>query len=312
MKKSLYLFLSIAVLFFSTDRIVHLGLSNINKKVFSGQSGGKTNHFLSLKDSVNLLVFGSSRAYHHLDPRVLDSLSFNMGADGTRIAYSAALISSLKKENQIILVHIDPSAIYNAKYDGEDILGLVNLAHNNSTISNSISEIYPKEILLSKIFKCYAYNGKVLGLLKNYFIPKYDFKNYSGFDPILPSKEQKQIFNRLIKKTDFSKFKYNSEILIPNKLVESSISKIKKTCELNNSKLIFFTSPTLKKNDTSLIFATKKYFNLKGIPYYDYSTFLDISNTENWKDFTHLSAKGANLFSQKVKLELQHVLHGSK
>ena len=305
MKKSIKLFLLLILLFFAADRIVYSGIRSIDKKVFTGQSGGKVNHFLSLKDSVNLLVFGSSRALHHLDSKVLDTLSYNIGVDGTRIGYSAALISSLNKKEQIILVHIDPSAIYNSEYKGDDILSLLNVARRNENMSNFISDVYPEEIYLSKIFNCYVYNGKVLGLIKNYLLTSYNYKDYSGYDPISPSQEQKQIFKKLIDKTDFSEFKYNSISNLPSPLVDKFISKIKEKCQKNKSKLIFFTSPTLKKIDDNLRLKTKEYFNSKSILYYDYSEFIDITNLDNWKDFTHLSEQGANLFSKEMRLRLK-------
>jgi hypothetical protein len=304
MKKSIKLFLLLILLFFAADRLVYSGIRSLDNKVFTGQSG-KVNQFLSLKDSVNLLVFGSSRALHHLDPKVLDTLSYNMGVDATRIGYSAALISSLNKKEQIILVHIDPSTIYNSEYNGDDILGLLNMAERNENISNFISEVFPEEIYLSKIFNCYVYNGKVLGLLKNYLLTSYNYKDYSGYDPITPSQEQKQIFKKLIDKTNFSEFKYNSISNLPNPLVDKFISKIKEKCQTNKSKLVFFTSPSLKKNEDNLRLKTKEYFKTKGILYYDYSEFIDITNLDNWKDFTHLSEKGANVFSKEMRLKLK-------
>ena len=294
MKKSIKLFLILILVFLITDRLVYSSLKSIDKKVFTGQSGGKVNQFLSLKDSVNVLVFGSSRALHHVDPTELDSLSYNIGVDGTRIGYSAALISSLSKKEQTILVHIDPSAIYNSDYNGDDILGLLNVAKRNKDISNFISDVFPEEIYLSKIFNCYVYNGKVLGLLKNYFIPKDNYEDSNGYEPIIYT----------IEIGTKAKFKYNKISNLPNPLVDKFILTINKKCKLNNSKLVFITSPSLKKNDDKLRLMTKEYFKSRGIVYYDYSEYIDITDLDNWKDFTHLSAKGAKLFSKELRSKL--------
>ena len=112
MKKSLQLFLMFLVLFFIADRLIYLGLKTIDKKVFTGQSVGKVNQFLSLKDSVKLLVFGSSRANHSINNLLLDSSSYNIGVDATKTAYATALISSLNKKGQSIIVHIDQNTIF--------------------------------------------------------------------------------------------------------------------------------------------------------------------------------------------------------
>ena len=304
MKKSIKLFLLLGVLFFVTDRLVCTGIRSIDKKVLTGQSGGKVNQFLSLKDSVNILVFGSSRASHHVDTKVLDTFSYNMGVDGTRVGYSAALISSLSKKEQIVLVHIDPSAIYNPEYSGDDILGLLNVSGRNKNISNFIRDVYPEEIYLSKIFNCYVYNGKVLGLFKNYLMPKYNHEDYYGYDPIYPNQEQKQIFQKLIDKTDFSELVNGSDTKTPNPLVDRFISGIKEKCIENKSKLIFFTSPTLKKNDTNLRLKAKEYFKSKGLIYFDYSELIDIKDLDNWKDFTHLSENGASIFTNELSVTI--------
>ncbi|WP_298555624.1 hypothetical protein [uncultured Algibacter sp.] len=305
MKKSIKLFSLISLLFFAADRIVYNTISSIDKQVFTGQTGGKVNQFLTLKDSVNLLVFGNSRASHHLDTKLLDSISYNAGADGSRIGYSTALVSVLEKKEQTILVHIDHWDIYDSEYKGKDVLSFLSLASKNEDISRFISEIHPKEIYTSKIFNCYVYNGKFLSLLKNYFSPKYDVNHYYGYDPLTPNQEQKEIFKKLIDKTDFKNFNYSDSIsILPNPIVDSFIEKIKVKCKKNNSKLVFFTSPTLKNNQEGLLLKTKEYFNSKGVIYYDYSKFIDISDVSNWQDFTHMSEKGANLFTKKIKEDI--------
>ncbi|TBN06538.1 hypothetical protein EYD45_01245 [Hyunsoonleella flava] len=305
MKKSLKTSIVLIVLFFATDLVVFNCLKRIDEKVLTGQGVGKVNHFLSLKDSVNLLVFGSSRALHHVNPKVLDDNSYNMGADGKRLGYSAALISSLNKNEQIILVHIDPKSIYNSEYKGEDILGLLNVTKRNNDIDDFIFENFPKEIYLSKIFKCYVYNGKVLSLIKNFLTPKYNYEGYIGYDPIIPSRGQKQIFKNLIDKTDFSAFKYDGISKLPNPLIDKFINEIKEKCDKNNSKLVFFTSPSLIKNEKNLLLKTKEYFKYNEIQYFDFSSFIDISDINNWKDFTHLSGKGADLFSKELSSRLK-------
>ena len=42
---------------------MYTGIRNIDKKVFTGQSGGKVNQFLSLKDSVDLFHYDSDKSY---------------------------------------------------------------------------------------------------------------------------------------------------------------------------------------------------------------------------------------------------------
>ena len=173
---------------------------------------------------------------------------------------------------------------------------------------NLIFELYPEEIYLAKITKNYVYNGKTLGLLKNYLAPSYNYKKYYGYDPIQTSYEQKEIFKKVIEKEIFYGQKVASKEIKINPITDKLISYIKNKCDYNNSKLIFVTSPTLNEISDEQRSKTKLYFKAKGIMYLDYSSFLDDSNLDNWKDFTHLSNLGANLFSK----ELMKVFKGGK
>ena len=69
------------------DKIVYFTLNKISDKVFTGQSVGKLNHYLQVKDNIDFVVFGSSRANHNVNPIEISNNSFNMGVDGQMIAY---------------------------------------------------------------------------------------------------------------------------------------------------------------------------------------------------------------------------------
>mgnify|MGYP003624848632 CR=1 FL=1 len=306
MKKSLQLLLVLAIVFFITDRLICMCLKEIDKKVFTGQSVGKVNHFFSLKDSVNLLVFGSSRANHHIDNGALGITSFNMGADGTKIGYSAALISTLKKKDQILLVHIDHASLYNAEYNGSDMLGLKNMIQRDDDVSNFIYNYFPEEIYISRIFSSYIYNGKVLGILKNFVAPNYNYKVYNGYDPLYPNQEQREVFEKLLKSANLKLVPDDMEVkeLEINPVIDKFIDAIMDYSKKNNSRLIFFTSPTLKKIHINVRSRTKQYFESKNTSYHDYSGFFEKYNADYWKDFTHMSAHGATAFTKAFKEEV--------
>ncbi len=294
------------LIFLITDRLTYYGLEALDEKVFTGQSVGKVNQFLSLKDSLNLLVFGNSRANHHIDNKVLNESSFNMGVDGTHIAYSAALISTLKKRGQLIIVHIDPKIIFDDTYKGKDVLSLINLINREEGVKEIINDLFPEEIYYSKICNSYIYNGKALSFLKNYFLPKYDYNLYYGYDPIYPTVEQKQIFEKIIEK-DTARYSFGDSFkdMKISVLTNNLVDNIKTKCEYNNSELIFITSPTLNVVYEKQRKQTALFFKSKNIKYYDFSDFFDETPIDNWKDFTHLSEKGAALFSNK----LNHVIN---
>jgi hypothetical protein len=302
MKKTLVLAFLILLGFFITDRLAFAGLRYLDKNVFTGQTSGKVNQFLKIKDTVNTLVFGSSRANHHVDVEELDSSAFNMGVDATKIAYAAALIETLTKQGQHIFVHIDQLSLVDPDdtYEGKDCLKLINIADRQRGVKLVIKELYPEELLITNISKSYMYNGKSLGFLKNFFMPSYNYKNYKGYDPLVPTPNQQEVFLSLWKSEGRDSIGYGN-VKAVNPVVEQLIEKIKLKCAANNAKLTFFTSPTLNQINPVLITTTREFFKEKGIQYLDYTYLFEEFNLDYWKDLTHLSAKGAKKFTKKLK-----------
>ncbi|MCB0383473.1 MAG: hypothetical protein KDD05_09325, partial [Psychroserpens sp.] len=142
MKSALKLVLIIVILTYGIDKAVYYTLNKISDKVMSGQSIGKLNQFLSIKDSVNLIAFGSSRSNHHIDVKQLNANSYNMGIDGSSIAYAAALIQLLpENKSQTVLLNIDPNQLFIEDYDGSDVKGLITKYNRNTKIKEAIASV---------------------------------------------------------------------------------------------------------------------------------------------------------------------------
>ena len=188
----------IFLLCFIIDKVIFFTLNRISDKVFSGQSIGKVNHYIKIKDNKILLIFGSSRANHNIDPSVIDSSSFNMGVDGKNIAYSVPLIKMLEnKTPQTLLVHIDPETLYSDTYDGKDIEALSIKYHRNKVIKDEIDKLH-LDNPFQHFFWSISYNNSILGIVKNYVNKNYDYRNYNGYDPIDVDINQKKIFDKIL------------------------------------------------------------------------------------------------------------------
>jgi len=294
--KILLLFLLIS---FITDKITYIVLNKISDRVYSGQSIGKLNHYLQVKDSIDFIVFGSSRANHNINPNKISKNSYNMGIDGRMIAFSATLIKLLpKQKKQLILLHIDPHNAFSNKYNGNDLDALFTKYNRNKTIKNEIDKLN-QDNLFQNFYWSISYNSKVLGILKNYVKPKYNFKNYNGYDPIYPTKTQKNIFKKKLKNVKSLNCKKK---FVLNDIYDMYLNELNLFCKNNNKTLIIFTSPILKddcKDDN-------KYFNeimeSKGLVYYDLTDYFKNDNSLTyWKDETHLSNIGAELFTNSLK-----------
>ncbi len=284
---------------FILDKIVFHLLNKVSDQVFSGQSIGKLNHYLKVKDELDLIVFGSSRANHHVDPTLLTTPSFNMGVNGKMIAYFATLMKLLPKgKEQIILLHIDPSNAYINYYKAGDLRFLSTKYNRYETIKMETDRMGQQNIL-QKFYWSLSYNGMILGILKNYFSPNYDYKNYWGYDPIYPSNPQRKIFEEILKT---EKEITCQDTLTLDEIHQIYLEEIKLFCDKNNKQLIVFTSPEYNdncKNDNLQFSALMKKM---GFTYYDFSDFFKTNNSISyWKDKLHLSNKGAEIFTQEMK-----------
>jgi len=302
--------LFVLVLSFVVDKAVFLVLNKISDKVYSGQSIGKLNQYLKVKDSVDFIVYGSSRANHHIDPSVMSKNSFNIGMDGVKIAYSSILIQLLPEDKtQLVLLHIDPNYAFDQKYDGEDVSGLVSKYNRDRDIKTGIDKL-DKNNYLQNFFWSLSYNGKVLGILKNYLSSNDEYSKLLGYEPIVVSSGQSEIFKEILERDENSDTDKLCEThYTMNEIYTKALSDIKSFCEANGKTLILFTSPKYEYPCLELNAKFKTQIENQGFEYYDFTNFFQHDNKlEYWKDKTHLSYVGAQILSKEIKslIEEEH------
>lgn len=168
------------------DQVLGAGLNLLFPRVRTGQSVGSVNQFLS-KKNVDLIIFGSSRAQHHFDPRVLGAElgleAFNAGVDGQGVAYARAVEALLLQRGNTVrlfvlnvdipdMVREDVSrAITLAPFWGEN--GDVDEILTRSTSSPSLK-------FLSSSFR---FNSRALPLVMNLVLAR-EANLMDGFSPI--------------------------------------------------------------------------------------------------------------------------------
>ncbi|QRM90167.1 hypothetical protein FG167_13295 [Lacinutrix sp. WUR7] len=300
--KSLKLIAFIVVLSYVVDKIVYYSITKISDTVYSGQAIGKLNHYLSIKDTTKLIVFGSSRANHHIDVKKLDASSFNMGVDGKFIAYSATLIKLLPKDfKQTIILQIDPNVAYREVYNRQETKTLMVKYHSNTIIKEELDRA-ELTTPFQKFYWCIDYNGLALGILKNAIFPKYDLETYYGYDPMEVHSTQKEIFKNILERNDTIVCKTNLKI---NPLFKSYLKEIEAFCSANNKKLITLTSPIFIDKCPEDNMALKKILEELNIEYHDYTNFFkDDKHLDYWVDLAHMSNTGAEAFSEALSKDL--------
>ena len=303
-KKIFTLLLFIAIISYVMDKIVYFAISKMEENVFTGQNVGKFNHFLEVKDSIDLVFIGSSRANHHYNPKMFSKHSFNMGLDGRNIAYFWTVIKMLPiDKKQDVIINIDPNNIFDSEYTGEDITALGYQYHKSEKIKEELerrNKINP----LIKYYWCIGYNSKILGVIINYLRPKYNYKKYNGFDPIIVSETQKAIRDKLFTKNIRLDCEEEKQIK-PNEIAISYLKLIADYSKLNNKNLFVITTPVRNDKCKSDNKKLKEIMNSLSLNYHDFTDYFNQNQDPNlWKDNTHLSNLGADEFSEFLSGEI--------
>ncbi len=298
-QKLLKIVLFTVVISYALDKLVFFSLNKISDEVMTGQAIGKLNQFLSNKDSTEFFVFGNSRANHHIDMSLFKQKGYNMGIDGTGIAYSSTLISTLPQhKKQLIIVHVDTKNFFDSLYDGGDMRALKSKYQRNPNITEALKKNNQLSSLQSFYYSM-NYNGNAIGILKNYFKPSYNYKEYNGYDPLYVSKSQESIRDMVLAKSMTSDCLDN---YIINAKALKYLKSIKIFSEQNPEKtFIFLTSPI--HNDICDEDNKKLHLLMEelGLNYKDFSNLYKNSNSNTyWKDRTHMSDKGAEAFSKHL------------
>jgi hypothetical protein len=307
MKKILIqLFIILAILLLA-DR---LGMYLFQKAIFthtiSGESGGSVNYLLQKKKDAELIIMGSSRAKHHIDPELLalteSGKSYNAGINGTGgLIYNNRLLHILLEKGikpKTIILQLDAYP-YFTQGNEELILELSQLypfIAESPSLQNYVSKHGGLAEQIKLFLHSYRFNGKMLNIFYNYKKRQSiaDHSGFSGLDGTLKDSVVKGIPETAIKPEKFSKLKLQA------------LSDIAQTCIKNNIRLIVVFPPSYKnglftaKGTSAIIHVCKKEGIRDILDLSDIRLFPTLGSAIYWKDATHLNKEGAAVFSKEL------------
>ncbi|MCF8427095.1 MAG: hypothetical protein K9H61_02880 [Bacteroidia bacterium] len=243
----------------------------------------------------DVLIFGSSRAYHHYNPLIIeDSLNlscFNVGYGGQNIYYHLAILKSAieRKKPKIAildLIYIDYEKTGNIH--SKEKLGVLlpfvdkSQAMKEAVLSRGATERYK---LWSSI---YPFNSKQLYLIRNNLsAQRSDIKGFLPLDKVL-TKE--------ISKIDVKRIEIDSAKI-------ESIFEFIDLCIKNQIKIFLFVSPhfVIQKGESNYKFLSNLIYDKYGFEILNFETATEfINDSKLFADPYHLNKEGADLYSKFV------------
>lgn len=266
-----------------------------------GVARGATARELYINDSLkaDIIVLGSSRALHHYDPVIMESIlkrsTYNCGEDkmGIIFNYGRFRIATRKRMPEVVVYDVEPD--YDLLFDDKTsyISGLRPYT-KYAFIRQLLVDVDPME-RFKMLLVPYRYNNKLQQVAKDCVAPE----TYSnGYIPYVGEMTHCVAQDYPQDHYDTLKWKY--------------IEQLADDCK-GKATLIFTISPQLSFHSDSVYAPLKRLCKERNIALLNH--FCDTTFTNNWKLFynsNHLEKKGAELYSRTIAREIKNILNNGK
>lgn len=272
-------------------------------KLMTMAKGGNNarNSYIADRMTEDVLIFGSSRAIHHYDPRIIeDSIGlscYNCGRDGNGIIfnYGQYLLFSERHTPRIIIYDLADGFDLLTGDDKHKYISGLKLYYDRSGISDIFDDVDKTERF--KLFSIlYRLNGKWLGILSDCTIPmQSDIQGFRPMTGVMPY-EPKSFKETQSVKYDSLKMCY--------------FQKLVNDCKFKDVKLIFAASPLYGATSSTVYNQFKEFARENRVPFLDYYSNNDISrNKKYFKDTSHLNEEGASEYTKRIIKELRVIIN---
>lgn len=286
MKKLIFKILIIAGVLVAVDYAIGSTLDALARKA----KGGDTARYIYINDGTDedILIFGSSRAYHHYDPRVIEAKTglsaYNCGTDGNGcILFYTQLVNILSRyKPEMIVYDVMPLFDYINQGSNTKYLGRAKLFYGRSPEVDSVFwEIDPNS-RCKMLSGMYRHNSSFLQVISDYIKPKRSsVKGYQSLEGEIDYFREPEKQTAL--DVDSVKLRY--------------LERIVNLCERNGVPVMFVASPTYYDH-ADLFAPVRELAAGHGIPFLSYYNDPRFErNNAMFVDATHLNSHGAEEFS---------------
>lgn len=297
LKYVLFLFIFVVALDF--------GLGNVYDYLYFTEKSRSQDRLIhsAVGTTEEVLVFGSSRAYHHYNPVVIEKnlgmSCFNVGYGGQNIYFHLSILKAaiIRKKPKIVILDILSIDFENTgtAHDKEK-LGVLLPFVNKSTIYREAILSRGASEHIKLVSSIYPFNSKGLFLLRNNFTnQRSDVKGFAA----LSGKWKKPI-----------QYDDNDTFEVDNSKLNALYEFIE-LCQKEDVKIHLFVSPLYKKlrPGNSYSFIVKDIYNKYGLTVNNFvnaKEFLD--SPQLFADPAHLNKDGADLYSRIVSDKIKNDL----
>jgi hypothetical protein len=285
--------------------ILDFGLGDVYESLYLTEKSKKQDRLIHSAIGTNeeVLIFGSSRAYHHYNPEIieeiLDLTSFNVGYGGQNIYYHLAILKEaiLRKKPKIAILDLVPIDFEETgEKQNKEKLGILLPFVNESNIYRETVLLRGKKEKIKLLSSIYPFNSKQLYILRNNLTnQRSDTKGFLG----LPREWDEKIET---KKSE--SFKPDFEKLL-------ALDEFVTLCKINNIEIFIFISPHYVNfmGDNSYFYIAEYFSKSHDILVNNLSDSNKyLSNPALFSDTYHLNKWGANIYSEEISLIIKNSL----
>ena len=257
--------------------------------------GGYVGHhqYMSNEMQKDILIFGSSRAVHHYDAKLIeDSLRlscYNCGQDGNGAIFNYGQWKLIKERYQPKMMIYDVYSVFDLeKDDNHKYLGWLKLYYDRPGIAEVFDDVDKTERIKMQSM-LYRYNYNPLQFFADFVHPIYQMDKY-GFLPEVGELDTMQIRKNLSiegKVTAFDEQKL--------KAIERLVQ------ERGDAMFVFVVSPCWYGMDTVSLKPIKEICQRENIRFLDFGNDSKyVHQNQYFKDGLHLNARGAEEFTNDL------------
>ncbi len=289
--KSLAIFI---LILFIADRAIGYFIEKLYFKQKTGDLYQTTYAIKQAKQKI--LIFGASRAMHQYVPDILEQKLhksvYNLGRDGRNMIYHYTVFSQVLTYSHpdLIIIDVLPNEYsWKTRKEGEDGMISALLPYiDYPEVKADIGQIRRSDIILSGIFKTYAYNSNLAQIFGYNFGVLTASKNKKGYEPLYGTKltVADLLAPGLINMPEMNEEARNYFKAFLNKAKE------------NNIKVCVVVSPVLPViGSKNCISDMRRITEGYGFKFYDFSKTGAFADNSLYYDQFHLNDKGATDFT---------------